>query len=119
MPPTRVVNLRREPFDVYVGRAGHGHDGYFGNPFAVANAGREEAIRLYRSWFARHVWSDQEFLVRVLELRGLRLGCFCKPLACHADVLVEFIEAWPEEWAAAVITEWRRKHPRENVRPCA
>jgi len=25
------------------------------------------------------------------ELKGKRLGCFCKPKLCHGDVLVELI----------------------------
>ena len=32
---TRVVNIREEDYDVYIGRAGRGMDGYFGNPFRL------------------------------------------------------------------------------------
>ena len=32
---TRVVNIRKEAYDVYIGRAGKGQDGYFGNPFRL------------------------------------------------------------------------------------
>lgn len=113
---TRAVNIRREEFDVYVGRKGHGYLGFFGNPFGRAGAKREEAIRFFKTWFLRRVLEDREFLVSVLELRGMRLGCFCKPLACHSDVYVDFIEAFPEEWADALIAEWRRGHPRPPER---
>jgi hypothetical protein len=27
-----------------------------------------------------------------MALKGKRLGCFCKPLACHGDVIKEYIE---------------------------
>lgn len=32
MAKTRVVNIRKETCDVYIGRAGHGKDGYFEFP---------------------------------------------------------------------------------------
>ena len=108
---TRAVNLKFEEFDVYVGRKGHGYLGYYGNPFPRMS-GRGEALRLFVPWFAKRVLEDKEFLIRVLELRGLRLGCFCVPLACHAQVYVDFIENFPKEWADALIAEWRRDHPR-------
>lgn len=110
---TRAVNIRREEFDVYVGRRGHGYMGYFGNPFGRAGAKREESVGFFKTWFLRRVLEDREFLVSVLELRGLRLGCFCLPVRpCHAETYVDFIEAFPEEWADALIAEWRRDHPR-------
>ena len=39
---TVVVNIYKEQFDVYIGRAGRGQDGYFGNPFCMGtgSAGR-------------------------------------------------------------------------------
>ena len=30
-----MVNIRKESCDVYIGRAGQGKDGYFGNPFRL------------------------------------------------------------------------------------
>ena len=35
---------------------------------------------------------DSEFATRVKGLRGKQLGCFCKPKACHGDVIVEYLE---------------------------
>ena len=32
---TVVVNINKEQFDIYIGRAGRGEDGYFGNPFRI------------------------------------------------------------------------------------
>ena len=84
---TVVVNLHREPYDIYIGRAGRGHDGYFGNPFPRA----PDALERYREYFARRV-KETEFRRRVLALRGKRLGCFCKPGPCHGDVIVEWLE---------------------------
>jgi hypothetical protein len=101
---TRVVNLRREPYDVYIGRAGHGMDGYFGNPHKVGycdqmtchcNHTREEALAEYRKTFYYRIENDPQFFVRILELRDKVLGCFCKPLTCHGDVIKEFLDKFP------------------------
>ena len=95
MTSTRVVNLRREPYDVYIGR-GHGLNGTFGNPYDVRRYGKE-AMALFREYFYARVAVDDEFRARVLALRGKRLGCFCKRADgtgdCHGDV----IAAWLEE----------------------
>lgn len=32
---TRVVNIYKEKYDVYIGRAGRGENGYFGNPYQL------------------------------------------------------------------------------------
>ena len=90
---TTVVNIRRNEYDMYIGRAGHGHDGIFGNPFsATKDGGRERAIALYREYFLKRLRTDQEFATRIEGLRGKRLGCFCKPKACHGDVIAEYLE---------------------------
>ena len=94
---TTVVNIRRQECDVYIGRATasavKGHDGYFGNPFAIGrDGGREKVIELYREYFLNRLEIDPEFARRIKELRGKRLGCFCKPEACHGDVIAEYLE---------------------------
>jgi hypothetical protein len=93
-----VVNINSEPFDVYGGRAGNGYDGWLGNPFRVfaGKLTREKSISLYRSYFARRIEQSPGFRKRVLALRGKRVGCFCKPLACHLDVVAEWVNAQEE-----------------------
>jgi len=92
---TRVVNLRHSPYDVYIGRGGP-----FGNPFRIGPDGtREEVIQKYREWFRERIRTDDKFYRRCLALRGKVLGCFCKPLPCHGDVIVEWLEAGaPRDW---------------------
>jgi hypothetical protein len=101
---TRVVNLRKEPFDVYIGRAGHGQDGYFGNPYAVNHTcGRcgefhdkpLTTLFCFKAYFEERVATDPEFRARVLSLKGKTLGCFCKPKACHGDLIVEWLNKQP------------------------
>ena len=80
---TRVVHCKKEPFDVYIGRPGP-----WGNPFTVGNHGREAAIHGFEDWIRK----QPGLLAKLPELRGKILGCWCKPAACHGDVLVRLIE---------------------------
>jgi hypothetical protein len=76
---TTVVNKRTEPYDVYIGRPSK-----WGNPFSLEKFTREKAIELYGIMLSSR--ADLKKAAKE-ELRGKRLGCFCKPLACHGDIL--------------------------------
>lgn len=92
---TTVVNILKHPkdFDVYIGRAGLGFDGFFGNKYRVPYDGsREECVEKFRKYFNKRIESDPEFRKRVLELKGKRLGCFCNPKICHGDVYVNYLD---------------------------
>ena len=68
---------------IYVGRPSK-----WGNPYAItANRTREQCIEYYR----QHVAKRHDLIRR--ELRGKDLVCFCAPLPCHADVLLEIANA--------------------------
>lgn len=59
----------------------------WGNPFAIGHDGnRDQVIEKYRKWIR-----TQHGLVAAakVELKGKNLVCFCYPLACHGDVLME------------------------------
>jgi hypothetical protein len=86
-----VVNLRNEKYDVYIGRAGHGHDGYFGNPHKTRWDIRGATLKKYREYFYNRIATDPEFKERVLALKGKKLGCFCKPYPCHGDIIAEYV----------------------------
>lgn len=82
-PPT-VVNVRRDPYDVYIGRPSK-----WGNPFKIGkDGGRQLVISKYRAWILHKFPDPTELGLALLELEGKRLGCYCKPAACHGDVLV-------------------------------
>ena len=52
MKQTEVVNIRHAACDVYIGRAGHGEDGYFGHPFRLLpGMSRGATLDRYRSYF--------------------------------------------------------------------
>jgi len=95
---TKAVNLRDSDYDVNIGRAGRGQDGYFGNPFTLsAGESRWATIERYRKYFYKRLETDPEFKRRVHELKGKRLGCFCKPQPCHGDVIAEYLNNLPED----------------------
>jgi hypothetical protein len=82
---TRVVNCKREPFDIYIGRPSK-----WGNPFKIGRDGsREEVIHKYKDMITANVQLLKQIPV---ELKGKSLGCWCKPYPCHGDVLAELAD---------------------------
>jgi Domain of unknown function (DUF4326) len=74
-----------------------GEDGYFGNPFRMGNRiSREQAVKSFQKYFTERIEKDSEFKRRVLALKGKRLGCFCKPKACHGDVIADWLNKMEE-----------------------
>lgn len=60
----------------------------WGNPYKVGKDGtRREVIEKYR----QYIMTRKDLLDSLHELEGKRLGCFCAPMACHGDVLVELV----------------------------
>ncbi|MFA5344659.1 MAG: DUF4326 domain-containing protein [Candidatus Omnitrophota bacterium] len=81
---TTVVNIQHDDYDVYIGRGGQ-----WGNPFTIGVDGtRSAVIELYRQW----ILTQPQLLEQLEILRGKRLGCYCKPLPCHGDVLIQLLE---------------------------
>jgi hypothetical protein len=91
---TTVVNLRKDSYDVYIGRAGKGQDGYFGNPFPIIpGEPRGSTLEKYKKYFHARLAFNPEFKNRVHSLKGKVLGCFCKPLPCHGDVIADYLNS--------------------------
>ena len=89
---TTVVNLFKNKYDIYIGRAGKEQDGYFGNPFPLKpGETRGATIERYKEYFDNRIANDPAFKARVLELKGKTLGCFCKPYSCHGDIIAEYL----------------------------
>jgi len=87
----KVLNKRTDkiPLDaVYVGRPSE-----WGNPYKVEPGignTRELVIEAYREW----IMNQPELLEAAKQkLRGRDLVCWCAPLPCHADVLLELANA--------------------------
>lgn len=83
MPLVYNKRNRNEPANaIYVGRPTK-----WGNPFVIGRDGtREEVITKYRGY----LMNNAALLTQISELKGHDLVCWCYPLPCHADVLLEF-----------------------------
>jgi hypothetical protein len=84
----KVVHCKKEKYDVYIGRPS-----IWGNPFTHKDGtlakykceSREAAVNAYKEW----ILTQPELLHKLSELKGKVLGCWCKPQACHGDILLE------------------------------
>lgn len=85
----KVVHCKKEPFDVYVGRGSK-----WGNPYSHKEGtlaeevvdSRSEAVKKYEEYLL----SNDELMSSLSELKGKTLGCWCKPKACHGDILLKY-----------------------------
>lgn len=73
---------RIPPGAVYIGRPS-----IWGNPYAIdADNTRETVLLKYH----QYILSKPELIAKArVELRGRDLVCYCKPQACHGDILLE------------------------------
>lgn len=79
---TTVVNLKKDTYDIYIGRGSK-----WGNPFPMNGYSDEERNRVCNE-YEKYFWTTD--LINYLhELRGKRLGCYCKPKRCHGDFLAK------------------------------
>lgn len=85
----QVLNKRKDdipPEAIYVGRPTK-----WGNPFVVGVDGNhDQCVELYRTYLL----NSPELLNQLTELKGKDLVCWCVPLSCHADVLMDFANRW-------------------------
>ena len=94
---TTAVNKYKEAYDIYIGRGSK-----WGNPFQMKNKSEEERDRVcneYENWFY-----TTDLINDILELKGKKLGCFCKPARCHGDFLAKMVN---------FVTE--REDPNEGI----
>ena len=95
MTPTRVVNKRKEEYDVYIGRGSK-----WGNPYTHLPVGATKAqfqVKTVKEAIAKYqeyIIGRPDLLLALGELEGKRLGCFCAPKPCHGDVLVKLVNAF-------------------------
>jgi hypothetical protein len=94
---TRVINIKsKQPFDVYIGNRIRFHPEKYpqtkwGNPYAkyLKKYGRNKVIKMYKEY----IMNETELLKLIpIELKGKTLGCWCKPEACHGDLLAQLAD---------------------------
>jgi len=74
---------------VYIGRPSK-----WGNPFRSGEDGtREQVIAKYEEWLR----SNPDLLAQLDELKGKTLACWCKPKACHGDIIVKLLQEKEQE----------------------
>ncbi|WP_223146023.1 DUF4326 domain-containing protein [Iodobacter fluviatilis] len=80
-----------DKYDVYIGRGTP-----WGNPFPIGEDGmsREDVINKYRLYFEKEILTDPIKRKNILSLKGKILGCHCKPLPCHGDVIAEYLNTF-------------------------
>jgi hypothetical protein len=96
----RVANLRKlgydsleewlqDPSHIYIGRNMTAYvkgakKSKWANPFPVKQYSREECLQMYEKYIR-----NSDLYNQLEELRGKKLGCWCKPEPCHGDVLIK------------------------------
>ena len=112
MGQIHVFNIHNEDHSsecncYYIGRSKSGNP--LGNPFShngvrtnlakLSFKTREEAIEAFRRYFKEVYGKDDEFTKVFDEIyehykngEDIWLGCFCKPLPCHGDVIAEELQ---------------------------
>lgn len=91
MNEARVVHIKKEPYDIYIGR---GSNSKWGNPYSHKSGtlaqykvdSRAEAIKKYEEYLL----SNEILMESLHELEGKVLGCWCKPKSCHGDILLKY-----------------------------
>ncbi|MGL4869474.1 MAG: DUF4326 domain-containing protein [Aeromonas veronii] len=104
---TRVINLKTSekysPNTIshdyeYIGRGS-----YWGNPYSIYEVSeledgetpRDNVIRKFKYDFDHNCLLNRD-KDTVFSLAGKRLGCYCKPEACHGDVIADFLNSWDD-----------------------
>ena len=97
---TTLVNIRKvkgkpkPKYDVLIDRRT-----IFGNPHPIGYCNickrihdRKDCVNEYKKDFYHKINSDPEFKRKVLELKDKILACWCTPLLCHGNVIIEYLE---------------------------
>ena len=82
-----VVNLKRDKYTLYIGRGSK-----WGNPYKIdKDNSREDVLKKYRVYISNKI-DENPVTYDLSELLGQILGCYCKPLDCHGDILIQIME---------------------------
>ena len=114
------VNIKKDKYDIYIGRHEDPEIGKFGNPFSHKPNSLAFYITRNRScsitYFKQFLIEGINFLIRIgiekdsklfkdlmikrniilkdmHELKGKRIGCYCKATqSCHGDIYVDMLK---------------------------
>lgn len=98
MKKSKIVNIKmidgiRPEYDIYIGRSLNYPKAKFSqskwhNPYSVKKFGRKKALKLYEEY----IRNTPELWNSLYELQDKILGCWCKPEACHGDILIKLLK---------------------------
>jgi hypothetical protein len=90
-----------DPNNEYVGRGGvvfidkrrfPSESSIWANPYKITDTvTREQCLELYRVHLCK-LLEDPNILQKFKLLKNKNLGCWCHPLPCHADIIVELLQ---------------------------
>jgi ribA/ribD-fused uncharacterized protein len=96
---TNVSNPNHGRYDVYIGRI-KGSTEHYGNPYIVGIDGnRDDVIAKCDQWLNGHrslitvePGRRRWILYNLPKLKDRKIGCHCKPEACHGDIYVRMLD---------------------------
>lgn len=100
---TTVVNLKgvdidewlKDPQNVYIGphsKLPNHPESEWAVPPSLNKGSRSVISEMYEEWLLLKMANDHCMFNRIKLLRGKRLGCWCHPLECHGDVIVDILD---------------------------
>ncbi|MEX3983995.1 DUF4326 domain-containing protein [Paraburkholderia sp. EG287A] len=105
-PVTRVVHVRKAPFDEYIGRkCAEFAQSEFHNPFPIEGA-RTRDMSVQEFW--DYLNANPELKAKARLLKGRTIGCWCKDpehldSLCHGDTLAAVAEG--REWVPPQVAQ--------------
>jgi hypothetical protein len=105
----KVYNVKTEDYSSHPNNFYIYRGTVLGNPFTydgkrsslarLSFRTKEEALSAYEEYFKRMYEMDIEFKMAVDEIyekykngEDIYLGCFCKPLSCHGDIIAKELQ---------------------------
>jgi len=78
--------------DVYIGHRNNRYglpESIWANPHYKDDCSQEEKVERFEAYLKKR----PDLLAQLHALKGKRLACWCKPKACHGDVLARLADA--------------------------
>lgn len=81
-----VVNVKYERCDIRIQRGS-----IWGNPHGEPHWTRSDYLENYKTHLKEQIRTGKITRADLESLRGKKLGCGCKPLPCHGDILANLV----------------------------
>ncbi len=100
----KIINLATTKTDkyIYIGRYNksiNANKSLLANPYKINSLNsRESVLQKYKEWLFKNIEMKTQvydylcYLQKLSKTQDIVLGCWCKPLDCHGDIIKEIIE---------------------------